>query len=104
MFLIYDVFTYIQFNKYTHLLIQTYKISHRGIDSEIVLRAQKPLLACEPNCVVYIFVDTVYRIASYLIWRGDIGKCHNLLLSLKGNQKGKVTCYARQRVNKNELF
>ena len=23
---------------------------------------------------------------------------------LKGNQKGKVTCYARERVNKNELF
>ena len=22
----------------------------------------------------------------------------------KGNQKGKVTCYARERVNKNELF
>ena len=24
--------------------------------------------------------------------------------SFKGNQKGKVTCYARERVNKNELF
>ena len=24
--------------------------------------------------------------------------------SVKGNQKGKVTCYARERVNKNELF
>ena len=70
MFLLYDVFTYIQFNKYTHPLIQTNKISHRGADSEIVLRAQKPLLAgepnCvqkpllagEPNCVVYILVDT----------------------------------------------
>ena len=23
---------------------------------------------------------------------------------VKGNQKGKVTCYARERVNKNELF
>ena len=22
----------------------------------------------------------------------------------KGNQKGKVTCYARERVNKDELF
>ena len=55
-FLIYIVFTYIQFNKYTHLLIQTNKISHRGADSEIVLRAQKPLLAGEPNCVVYIYL------------------------------------------------
>ena len=26
------------------------------------------------------------------------------LLVIKGNQKGKVTCYARERVNKNELF
>ena len=25
-------------------------------------------------------------------------------LAIKGNQKGKVTCYARERVNKNELF
>ena len=23
---------------------------------------------------------------------------------VKGKQKGKVTCYARERVNKNELF
>ena len=57
-FLLYDVFTYIQFNKYTHPLIQTNKISHRGSDSEIVLRAQKPVMAFEPNCVVYIFIDT----------------------------------------------
>ena len=42
----------------THPLIQTNKISHRGSDSEIVLRAQKPVLAFEPNCVVYIFIDT----------------------------------------------
>ena len=41
-----------QFNKYVHPLIQTNKISHRGADSEIVLRAQKPLVAGEPNCVV----------------------------------------------------
>ena len=29
---------------------------------------------------------------------------HNRITLLKGNQKGKVTCYARERVNKNELF
>ena len=57
MVLLYDVFSNIQFNKYTHSLIQTNKILHTGADSEIVLRTQKPLLAGEPNCVVYIFVD-----------------------------------------------
>ena len=27
-----------------------------------------------------------------------------LLIVIKGTQKGKVTCYARERVNKNKLF
>ena len=26
------------------------------------------------------------------------------IVEVKGNQKGKVTCYVRERVNKNELF
>ena len=34
--------------------------------------------------------------------RSTINSMNNHLI--KGNQKGKVTCYARERVNKNELF
>ena len=32
------------------------------------------------------------------------GKVSSSVANVKGTQKGKVTCYARERVNKNKLF
>jgi len=76
----------------THPLIQTTNISNRGADSEIILRAQNPLLTDEQNCVVYMFIDTAPSLLQLecLIWSDYIGKCHNLLLSLKLGHVSKI--------------
>ena len=59
MFIIYVVFTYIQFNKYTHPLIQTNKISHRGAYSEIVLRDQIGVVISENATTYYYHLNWV---------------------------------------------
>ena len=44
------------------------------------------------NCKIYFKIKTNVETLNYSLY------------TIKGTQKGKVTCYARERVNKNKLF